>query len=182
MFASGCSTRHITETSPLEIDPSQSEGTIQQARESLDKEAFKDVIDVLLPFVGNHSTQEFEAESHYLVGKAYFHLAKTNISQYRNDLSVGMGELPPEAVEYLTKSRFHLERAGDTAPNGPYAAESFYLAGLSMDYGYLQEFKRALEVYRWTMKAYPNTEFGRLSKERYEEINENIKSIEGTSH
>jgi tetratricopeptide (TPR) repeat protein len=173
----GCATGQIVETSLSRIDYVESKDIIQLAWQLFEQGSFQETIDVLSPVIGRHSAQNIEAESHYLLGKGYFQLAVTNMSRFRGKYPVGMGGLPQEIILKLNKSRFHFEQAGDTAPNGPYAAESYYLAGLSLDYGYLQEFEKAQEIYYWTMKTYPDSQYGKMSRERYEEIEKKTRGL-----
>jgi hypothetical protein len=140
------------------------------------------VINTLSPDSGRHRSKDVEAESSYLLGKSYFQLADARILRFRGNGRVGMGALPGEVVEWLEKSNQYFETAGDISPDGPYAAESFYLAGSTQDFGYLQDFQKAQELYRWTMKAYPDSRYGMLARERFEEINKIILNTKDSSH
>lgn len=77
-----------------------------------------------------------------------------------------MGPLPEGIVTMLVAARDDLLAAADRDPQKDYAPEAYYLAGRSMDHGFLQDFPGAMELYQWAAKTYPGSRFGQRAADR----------------
>jgi len=93
-----------------------------------------------------------------------------------------MGYLPQPTADLLIISRDSLLAAADRQPDAEFAPEALYLAGKTMDHGFLQDFTRAMETYRWTASTYPDSEFGSMAAKRYQELLEKLNGLGDSPH
>ena len=52
----------------------------------------------------------------------------------------------------------------------PLAPESLFMTGKILDYGCLNHFKEAIVQYEACYQKYPDTEFGKMARERYDRL------------
>ena len=156
--------------------------TLSAARDRFQEGRFQAVVQILEPSIENLEGTPWEAEARYLAGYSLFQVTCAELESCQSVPLRGFGFLSERQVSNLTAARDDFLAAGDLAPQAPFAPEAFYLAARTMDYGYLQLFDRALELYRWCFTSYPDTDPAANSRERYENILQKFKGISNGAH
>jgi len=164
--------------------PSKGEEAAQllKARKVLLENSSEDICNYFLSGEGAAAVPLLKGKDLFLLGRANYEVAMDQINNLRKEGHVGMGLLPQETVDHLSRARDALLKSVDMDPEAEFVAEALYLAASVMDHGHLQRYSRAMELYKWVMLAYPDSEFGEKSGKRYEILKSLFNGIEGSSH
>jgi len=148
---------------------------MEMARSAWILNDFDKVIELLDPVSNNFDEEsddgEIKAEVNYLLGKAYFVRADTELSKHSMKTRM-FQQMDTNAYGDLEKSMGYFEEAIWFDTSGNFSVDSNYTIGRILDVGYLQQMERALEYYQRAFTIDAESESGQKALARYKTLSE----------
>jgi hypothetical protein len=181
-LSGGCSGTAGRVKSSVPLSKAEEPTPLLTARKVLLEKSSEEICSYFLSEKGAAAVPMLKGKDLFLLGRANYEVAVGEINNLRKEGHVGMGLLPQETVDYLNRARDAFLKSADKDPEAEFVAEALYLAASVMDHGYLQMYSSAMELYKWVMISYPDSEFGEKSAKRHEILKSLFNGIEDSSH
>ena len=128
-------------------------------------------IDHLTPYASEKLDADTAGTIHYLLGTSKFNITFQDIQQCRDGGTQKKDALQDHQIGPLKEALQHFRMVYEIAPQHSMAAESLYMAGRALDWGCLQRFQEALDSYSLAFENFPEQEFGKKARQRYDILN-----------